>query len=130
MNDTTRVTIQQRLQDLNRVWVMGNPDALVEYFHEDMVIVTLDFMRRISGRQECIQTYKDFLEQASIDIYDESEPVVDVFGNTAVATYTWDIIYLMDDKRFIETGKDVFVFVYQNERWLAAWRTIIQNAPV
>jgi hypothetical protein len=50
---------------------------------------------------------------------------IDVFGDTAIATCSYEIAYEMGGERFNDTGRDIFVFVRENHRSLAVWRTMI-----
>ena len=50
---------------------------------------------------------------------------IDVWGNTAVATYRYEIAYEMGGQLYQEMGQDLFVFVRDGGRWRAVWRTLI-----
>lgn len=55
----------------------------------------------------------------------ELDPRVDVFGQTAVATYRFEIRYDMGDQSYDEHGQDVLVFARQDGRWQVVWRAIL-----
>jgi len=40
----------------------------------------------------------------------ESDAEIDVWGNTAVASYAWEMKYEMGDASYHESGRDLFVF--------------------
>jgi len=86
-----------------------------------------DFTQRTQGRDACVTSYEDFCEQANILDLKLNNPLIDVFDNTAIATYSYEITYEMGGERFNDTGRDVFVFVRENGRWQAAWRTMIMS---
>jgi len=121
--------VWQVINDINNIWVKGNPEDLENFFHEKMVIVHSDFKERGEGREICINSYKDFASQAKIHEFKESNPAIDVYGNTAIATYTFEIVYEMNKQIFSDTGRDIFVLIREDNRWQAVWRTILPTTP-
>ena len=118
--------ILQLVQRMNDAWAKPNStEALASFFHEDIVMVHPDFTQRTEGRDACVAGYEDFCKQAAILDLTISNPGIDVFNNTAIATYSYEIEYEMGGERFKDTGRDVFVFVRENDRWQAVWRTMI-----
>ena len=117
---------------MNDAWVSGNPEALATIFREDIVMVHPDFVQRTRGRDACVASYADFCTHAAIHNFKVTDLAVDVFGDTAVATYYYDIAYEMGGERFEDKGRDIFVFERSTGVWQAAWRTMIvsQNATV
>jgi uncharacterized protein (TIGR02246 family) len=117
------------VQQMNDAWAKGNPGGLASFFREDIVMVNPDFTNRTEGRDACIASYEDFCKQAAILDLKISNPGIDVFGNTAIATYSYEIQYEMGGERFNDTGRDIFVFVRENDRWQAVWRTMMISQP-
>ena len=123
--DNAQEEIRQILKKINEAWVNGNPEKLQEYFHEDMVIAQLGFGRVGTGRQACVQSYKDFISRAVVLDVRESDHTVDVWGDTAVASYRFELDYEMNREKHHDEGWDVFVFNRHKGIWHAVWRTII-----
>ncbi len=117
--------IRQLLRRINQAWVKGHPEDLEKCFHANMVMFQPDLQSRLEGRQNCVRSYEDFCGQAVIHDFREFEPAIDVCGNTAIATYRWEIRYEMNGESFNETGRDLFVFVREDGRWQAIWRAMI-----
>jgi uncharacterized protein (TIGR02246 family) len=117
--------IRLLVKKINEAWVGGRPETLAEYFHPDMVIVAPRFQGVETGRDACVKSYADFVGQARVHEYLEGAPSIDVWNDTAVATYRYDITYEMDSTVFRESGWDLFVFSRDRGRWLAVWRTLI-----
>jgi uncharacterized protein (TIGR02246 family) len=117
--------IWQLVQRMNDSWAKNGADDLASFFREDIVMVHPDFTNRTEGRDACVASYRDFCKQATILDLKISNPGIDVFVNTAIATYSYEIQYEMGGERFNDTGRDIFVFVRENDRWQAVWRTMI-----
>ncbi len=113
------------LRTLNQAWVNGQPEQIANFLHPDAVFVGPDLQKRMQGREACVASYQEFCRQATIHNFSESEPAIDVCGNTAVAIYRFEIDYEMNQQTFQETGRDLFVFTREAGEWRAVWRTIL-----
>jgi hypothetical protein len=90
-----------------------------------MVIVDSEFRERGRGRGGCGKSYADFCGQATIHDFKELTPVIDVFGDTAIATYPFEITFEMSGETFGEAGRDLFVLVREDRKWWVAWRAML-----
>lgn len=126
--------IRQLLQRINETWLWCYPHQfpaiLGECFHEGMVIKGPEFQTMSVGRDACIQSYQDFVGQAAVSACTLSTPEVDVWGDTAVATYSWKVTYERNGEKYRESGHDVFAFVRSEGRWLAVWRAVLPGESV
>ncbi len=122
---TSRLEILELIERLNDTWVKGSPEQLASFFREDIAMVNPDFTNRTEGREACVASYVDFCSQAKINDFTLGETSIDVFGHTAIATYTYEIGYEMGGEQFSDSGRDLFVFIRENDRWQAVWRTMI-----
>jgi ketosteroid isomerase-like protein len=113
------------LQRLNAAWLHGELDNLAEVLHERMVIVPPGFQDRIEGAVACAEGYQEFARTARVEAYEESQASVDVFGATAVVSYLYNLTYTLDGARYQDAGHDVYVFVHEDGRWQAVWRTLV-----
>jgi len=59
------------------------------FFREAIVIVHTGFTERTESRDACVASYEDFCRQAAIPDFKINNPGIDVFGHTAIATYSW-----------------------------------------
>ena len=124
-----RDAIQELIDRINDSWRNRRTADLRELFHESMVIVPPDLAGRVEGREACIKSYDDFLGVADVREYRASEPTVETWGETAVATFAWEMAWSMHGRPHRESGHDLFVFTRRDGRWWAVWRTILP-APV
>ena len=102
---------------MNDAWTKGNPDALADYFHPQMLAITPTDRLRRDGAEECIAGWKGFAEAARIDSWREIDPLIRVYGDAAVVTYFYEISFDMGGRRYEEGGRDMFFFVRENGRW-------------
>lgn len=110
---------------INAAWSADRAEDIRQYLHPKMVIVAPDATFRAEGRDVCVQSYIDFTRAATISRFEPLTPIVDVFGNTAVATCAFEITYEMNGRVFDEQGTDVLVFHRDRDDapWLVVWRT-------
>lgn len=125
--NTDREKILQILHKINEAWSKGEADQLKEYFHDDLVILGPNLQRMGEGKKACMESYKEFIAQAIVHDYREIDHTIDVWGNTAVVTYVFDISYEMNGQTFRESGHDMFVFNREGEQWLAVWRMVLPS---
>src|SRR6266568_8354565 len=98
--------VWQTVQALNRSWTEGKGELLGDYFHDKMVAITPTAGERIEGKEDCIAAWKAFAETATIRSWEESEPKVTVFGDTAVVTYYFKIAFDMCGESISLRGRD------------------------
>lgn len=124
--------IGQLLRIINSSWLSSKPEELpkilADCFHADMVIKGCDLETVAKGRDACIRSYVDFIEQAKIRAFHQDEADIRIVGDTAVASYGWNITYTLEENEFTEPGHDVFVFNRTNGKWLAIWRAMLTGS--
>ena len=103
------------------------PRAMDGLWHQDAVILA-GALEMARGREACIKSYQDFVEQATVEDTTLGEPSVEVWGDTAVATSSWHMTYDFDGKRHTESGHESFVLVRTDSRWEIVWRSIVPTA--
>jgi hypothetical protein len=112
--------VWQVVQALNRAWTVdGNPDALADYFHENMVAITPTDRERVDGRNACVAAWKAFVEATKIHYWKEIGPKVQLYGDGkfAVVTYYWDMSYDMAGQTIKTGGRDMFALVNERGKW-------------
>jgi hypothetical protein len=118
--------IWQIIKSMNITWVKGNPEDLKNFFHENMVIYASESFQKLSvGREKCVDSYKRFSKNAKILEFEEKDPQIDIFGTTAIVSYSYEITYDINNEIIQDEGRDLFVFVQLGNKWQAVWRTVI-----
>ncbi len=121
-------SIRAVLSALTAAWRSGRTVDVGVLLHPSVVFVRPGFTERAEGRAACVATYEEFLSAALVLRYEETEPSVDVFGDTAVASFHWEMDWEMGGQRSEEAGHDLYVLVRTEGRWLIAWRTLLPAA--
>jgi len=116
------------LQNINNSWVNDNLEKLNKNFHKDMVIVSPNGRELGKGREICVQSYKDFTNQAVIKDFKQKDPRIDIYGTTAITSYSFEMTYEMNGITYQDIGRDMFVFILEGSNWLAVWRTILPQS--
>ena len=49
----------------------------------------------------------------------ELDPQIQIYGDTAVVTYYFDMSFDIGGKTIVSTGRDMFVFIKEDGRWWA-----------
>ena len=124
--DPLKQEIWATVRAMNDAWTKGNPDDLSKFFHQDMVAITATDRNRLDGGAACLAGWKGFCSAARIHRWEEIDPVIHVYGNSAVVTYYFDMSFDMGGNTIKMGGRDMFFFVKEGERW---WAVADQFSP-
>jgi hypothetical protein len=116
------------LHRINQSWLAGRPEDLAPLIHPNIVMAFPGFGGRAEGRNTFVAGFADFCQHAKVHEYQEAGHQVDVVGDTAVATFTYAMVYERSGERYRVTGRDLWVFARQGGDWLAVWRTMLDLA--
>jgi hypothetical protein len=120
MSKTTEKEVLDFVKALNKAWAKdANVERLKEYFHPDMVAITATDREVLEGRDACLASWRQFVQATKIHRWDELQPKVRLFGDTAVVTYYFDMSFDMDGNTIDLAGRDMYVLVRENGRWWA-----------
>jgi uncharacterized protein (TIGR02246 family) len=124
MSSDASDVVREVMTRISAAWREGRYDDLCHMFAEEMVFTLPGFSGRLQGRDAIVASYREFMERVTLTTYREDGLIVDAWGDTAVASYRWDMAWLAGGVPNHETGHDVFVFRRTNGVWLAVWRTM------
>lgn len=111
--------VWRTVQELNQAWTSGRVDELERYFHEDMVAITPMDRKRLEGRAACVASWARFVERAVIREWRERDPLVRIFGDAAVVTYSYDLACEVGGEDVRLEGRDMFFMIRRDGRWPA-----------
>jgi len=123
--------VTRTLAALSAAWRERRYDDLADFLAEDMVFALPGFSGRLEGASAVVASYREFMERATLTAYEESPLAVDVWGETAVASFRWEMAWLAGGVPNRETGHDVFVLrrTAPEAPWRAVWRTMTFEPP-
>ncbi|MCC6209004.1 MAG: nuclear transport factor 2 family protein [Gammaproteobacteria bacterium] len=124
--DPIKDEIWATVRAMNDTWTKGNPDELTRFFHRDMVAITATDRRRLDGGAACVAGWRGFCNSARIHHWEEIDPVIHVYGSSAVVAYYFDMSFDMGGKTINMGGRDMFFFIREGERW---WAVADQFSP-
>jgi ketosteroid isomerase-like protein len=117
---TTVQSILAIEKELVRDFNAGKVDHLLAHFHPGIVGFSSTRQDRIAGRSAMKKTF-DYYRQASGRMkYAVSKPRVQVFDDTAVATFYWTVELGAGRPRHTIRGRGSHVFVEQRGKWSIA----------
>jgi ketosteroid isomerase-like protein len=117
--------VAEALRKINRCWLEGRPHEMRQLLHPEICFLLPGGAGRISGQDAFITGFVDFCENARVVSFQEGEHQVDRFGDAAMATFHFEMVYERDGARYHTTGRDIWAFTHQSEHWLACWRTMV-----
>jgi hypothetical protein len=110
------------LQRINDAWLEGRVDEMAADLDEGVVFVHAGFAARLEGRKRAVDSLREFVGPRAVAEYSESDLTIDAWGDTAVATYRYEISWEPAAKRPGQVGRDLFVFRRAGGSWVAAYR--------
>jgi DNA ligase-1 len=94
--------------------------------HEQCVFVRPDGSR-VEGRTACVQSYREFMSNARIIRYVESDHRLDAWGAAAVASCRWEMSWAMAGKPSRARGTETLVLARAQDAWRVVFRTITES---
>ena len=123
--DKQKVEVLNVMQAINRAWRESDFDGFEQFFREDVIMAMPGFEQKVEGRQALCDSYRQFAANSTIHEYTEGEPSIDILDNVAVVTYSFTMDYEVESGRYEESGRDLYLFIRDDEGWKAAWRTMM-----
>jgi len=121
--NTEEQAIWQAVHNANRAWMSGNPLGVEQLFHQNVICVAPGFARRSEGRQAMVESFVDYCAHVKTHFFEEKNPAIDLFGDTAVVNYRFSVRFEADGTVTDEDGQEILVFVRENGSWKVIWRT-------
>ena len=118
----SELAIWRTIQAMNHCWTCGDAFQLArlkEYFHDSMVAITPTDRLRIEGKKACFEAWAAFCRIAKIMSWKEIDPKIQLYGDTAVVTYYFQMSFEMGGQKVDMGGRDMFILIKENEKWIA-----------
>lgn len=123
-----RAPSQNLLTRISIAWRNRCFDDLARCFDEHIVMASPGFSESIQGRDRLVDSYREFMDRATLISYEKRPPDIKLFGDTAIASYHWGMSWLDGGTAHHAAGTDVFVCSCNRDvpdaSWRAVWRTM------
>ncbi len=123
--------IRELIDRMNRAWLEGPIEEVAAVldtcFHPAMVIRGGDLQINSAGKEECIQSYLDFLGSSAVQKCVLEDPAIDLAGDTAMAVYGWEMTYEQEGQTYAEAGSDILALARFDVGWLITWRAMLPS---
>jgi hypothetical protein len=125
LDPTEAAKVRETLDLINRAWLDKQPRRLEPFLDEQIVMVVPGFVARSTGAKSFIEGFVDFCANATVHRYDEGDLQIDVIGETAIASFTFEMIYERGGGKYLCKGRDLWIFSKVAGEWKAVWRTML-----
>ncbi len=95
----------------------GAINRVLVHFHPGVVGFSSTRQERISGRTAMRKTFTYYRQASSRMKYQISKPKVQVFGDAAIATFSWTVELGTDRPRHLIRGRGSHVFAHRGGKW-------------
>ena len=128
--NTDRTQIAAVLKKVSDAWLRGAPEnlpaAVEDCFHADVIFRGANFQVVAQGIPAAIASFQGFMRTATIASCRLGKPQIDLAGETAIATFQWEMSYRFGDTDHHETGYEIDVLTRNDAgKWLIRWRTLV-----
>jgi Domain of unknown function (DUF4440) len=118
------------LQAYSAAWQTRDFAGLAERIDEAVVFVLPGFGGRLVGREALVQSYREFMDRATLTAYSEEPASASCWAGCEVvaATVPWSMSWLADGVANRARGHDVFLLraaPSAPEGWRVIWRTMV-----
>jgi ketosteroid isomerase-like protein len=127
MSAAAHEEVSRTLSSINQAWLEGRPLDLEAVFDANVVMLVPGGIR-VEGRSLLVQSFVDMCENARVDAFEESGREVDVFGDAAIASFAFTMVYEREGEKYRSTGRDLWFFSRGDEGWKAVFRTMLDLA--
>lgn len=121
MNTRTH-EIEELIDRLNDDWLNDRIENLDRYFHKQVVMIQPGTHKKLTGREALIESYREFMDESEVSDFTLKNLRIDVFGDTAIALYTFRIKYRVETTKYDESGLEILVLKRYNDHFKIVWR--------
>lgn len=115
--------IEALIERLNDCWLNDKLENMDMFFHKQVVMLQPVTNKKMIGREAMIDSYREFADSSEVNYFRTKDMAIDVFENTSIVFYTFDIKYRVETTNYDESGTEILVLNRYNDRWAIVWRT-------
>jgi hypothetical protein len=126
----SKIQVHEVLSAINRAWRDNTPLGMSQYMHPDIVMKFPGFSGEVAERDALLASFVEFCTNAKVLEYKESNEQINIIGNCAVASFQFEMLYERAKYQERSKGRDLWVFQYISDKWVAVWRTMMELEEV
>ena len=122
--------IEEFIIAFNDSWTNGALDQLNTLLHKECIFVTPEWKDELKGREKCLQSIKEYIDNANTRSFEVTETRIHKWEATAVVHLEYLVEYEMNSQTYKEKGREIWTLILQNDTWLMVWRAMVKNEEV
>ncbi len=119
--------IETLIKRFNDSWTKGKFDSLTYLLDKEIIFVAPDLKTEINGKDNCIQTIRDYSNNAETKLFDVTNRKINIWNETAMVALDYYIEYEMNNQYYKEKGKEFWTLSKQEGEWKLVWRAMVKN---
>jgi ketosteroid isomerase-like protein len=125
--DPGALEVWATVRAMNDAWTRDDGSTLVAFFHPRMVAIAPGVRRPYVGREACVAAWMAFAASTEIRGWREIDPRIELFGDTAVVTYDYEMSAERGGHPVVLRGRDMLTLRREDGRW---WLIADQFSPL
>lgn len=118
------------IEKFNEAWTKGNIKELDSLLHDKVIFIAPDLKTEISGKEACLQTIKDYVDNANTKTFKLLDKKIHSWNQTAMISIEYHIEYDMGNRDHKEQGTEFWTLNKQQNNWKLIWRAMVKNEKV
>lgn len=119
--------IENFIIDFNQAWTQGKSEDILPLLHQDAIFLAPDLKTEISGKDACLQTIKDYVNNAKTKSFNVTNTKIHIWENTAIVSIDYHVKYEMKNKIHQEASKELWTMSNASGKWQLVWRAMVGN---
>jgi hypothetical protein len=128
--EDSKLKVHKVISAINQAWRSNAPLEMSQYLHSDIVMKFPGFSGEVVGRDALLASFVEFCSNARVLEYQESNEQINVIGDCAVVSFQFEMLYERAKYQERSKGRDLWVFQYISDNWVAVWRTMMELEEV
>jgi hypothetical protein len=124
--EDSKLKVHKVMSAINQAWRSNAPLEMSLYLHPDIVMKFPGFSGEVAGRDALLASFVEFCTNARVLEYQESNEQVNIIGECAVVSFRFEMLYERAKYQERSKGRDLWVFQYISDEWVAVWRTMME----
>lgn len=117
--------IERFIEQFNTAWITGDIEQLEPILDENVVFVLPDFKAELQGKERCLQTIRDYVDNTQTREFRVTGKSIRVWPECAMVTVDYYIEYSIQGNSYSENGKEVWTLLNRSGVWKMAWRALV-----